>query len=244
MKLLVHGRTEPGFNLACEEYFLTKTGLELDIFWRNSPVVVVGRNQDAFAEASEDYLKANGIALVRRMTGGGAVYHDLGNICYTHIRDYNGPVDFARFARPMVEALQRLGVPAEFAGRNDILADGKKISGTAETVWKGRLLHHGTLLYDVRMEHLTGVLRVSEEKYAGRGIASVAARVTNIRPLLPDAPDTEGFMARLTREWPHSELYRLTREDTEEIEKIRAGVYENPGWTQHKKRERGAAFPA
>jgi lipoate-protein ligase A len=236
VKLLVHDRTEPGFNLACEEYFLTRTNLELDIFWRNSPVVVVGRNQDAFAEAGEDYLKAHGIRLVRRITGGGAVYHDLGNICYTHIRDYNGPVDFARFARPMVEELNKLGVPAEFAGRNDILVGGKKISGTAETVWKGRLLHHGTLLYDVDMRHLTGVLRVSEEKYEGRGIASVAARVTNIKPLFEPDLDTEAFMKQLTDIWPHTELYEMTDVDLAAIEKLRSEVYENNNWTIHKKR--------
>jgi lipoate-protein ligase A len=233
---LVHNRTEPGFNLACEEYFLTQTDLELDIFWRNSPVVVVGRNQDAFAEANEEYMKNHGIQLVRRITGGGAVYHDLGNICYTHIRNYNGPVDFARFAQPMVESLQKLGVPAEFAGRNDILVGGKKVSGTAETVWKGRLLHHGTLLYDVDMERLTGVLRVGEEKYKGRGIASVAARVANIRPLFENAPGTEGFMERLTEAWSCTERIQLTQSDIGEIEKIRFEVYENPGWTMQKKR--------
>lgn len=236
MKLLVHDRIDPGFNLACEEYFLTQTDLELDIFWRNPPVVVVGRNQDAYAEASEEYLKEHGIRLVRRITGGGAVYHDLGNVCYTHIRNYNGPVDFARFARPMVEALNALGVPAEFAGRNDILVDGKKVSGTAETVWKGRLLHHGTLLYDVKMENLTGALRVSEEKYKGRGIASVAARVANIRPLYENAPDVEVFMDKLAGAWPHTGRYQLTPKDIEAIEKLRRDVYEDMNWTIHKKR--------
>jgi lipoate-protein ligase A len=236
MKLLVHGRTEPGFNLACEEYFLTKTGLELDIFWRNSSVVVVGRNQDALAEIDEAFLKDRDIALIRRITGGGAVYHDLGNICYTHIRSYNGAIDFERFAQPMVKALRSLGIDAEFAGRNDILAGGKKISGTAETVLKGRLLHHGTLLYDTDMENLGGVLRVSGEKYKGRGIASVKARVTNIRPLLKNPPDTESFMDELVNIWQPAEIYHLTREDINEIEKLRRNVYENPDWIIHKKR--------
>ncbi|MDR0324538.1 MAG: lipoate--protein ligase family protein [Oscillospiraceae bacterium] len=234
MLLLTHSRTEPGFNLACEEYFLTQTDLELDIFWRNTPVVVVGRNQDAFLEADGEYLHEHGIGLVRRITGGGAVYHDLGNICYTHIRRYNGPVDFQRFAAPMVEALRNLGLDAEFAGRNDILIHGKKVSGTAQTIWKGRVLHHGTLLYDVNMANLTGVLRVSEEKYKGRGIASVAARVANIRPMMKEGVSAEAFMEKLAGLWDGAEQYDLSARDLTEIETLRREVYENPKWIKDK----------
>ncbi|MDR1669971.1 MAG: lipoate--protein ligase family protein [Oscillospiraceae bacterium] len=234
MKLLVHQRTEPGFNLACEEYFLTQTTLELDIFWRNAPVVVIGRNQDARLEVDEEFMQRRGIALIRRETGGGAVYHDLGNVNYTHIRNYNGPVDFETFAAPMVRALRALGVDASFEGRNDILANGKKISGTAQTVRRGRLLHHGTLLYDVDMDNLTGVLRAGEEKYKGRGIASVAARVTNIRPLLDIAPAVEGFIEALTGVWDTDETYELTEKDNAAIEKLRREVYDNPRWIYEK----------
>ncbi len=230
MRLLIHNRTEPGFNLACEEYFLTRTDLELDIFWRNAPVVVIGRNQDARLEVDEEFMRRRGIALIRRMTGGGAVYHDLGNVNYTHIRNYNGPVDFETFAKPMVKALCTLGVDAAFEGRNDILAGGKKISGTAQTVRRGRLLHHGTLLYDVNMENLSGVLRAGEEKYKGRGIASVAARVTNIRPTLQDAPPVEGFIGKLAEIWDAEECYEMTAKDTEEIETLRRKVYDNARW--------------
>lgn len=236
MRLLVHDHTEPGFNLACEEYFLTQTDYELDIIWRNSPVVVIGRNQDAEAEVREDYMREHGIGLIRRMTGGGAVYHDLGNINYTHIRNYNGPVDFPRFAQPMVSALRELGIDAEFAGRNDILTGGKKISGTAQTLWRGRVLHHGTILYDVNMTHLTSVLRVSEEKYKGRGIASVAARVTNIKPLLQNAPPVEGFIQQLVDLWKDSERYELTDADINAIQTLQREVYENRDWTVNKER--------
>ncbi len=238
MKLLVHNRTEPGFNLACEEYFLTQTNLELDIFWRNAPVVVIGRNQDARIEVDENVMQRRGIALIRRETGGGAVYHDLGNINYTHIRNYNGPVDFQSFAAPMVGALRTLGVDAAFEGRNDILAGGKKISGTAQTVRRGRLLHHGTLLYDVNMENLTGVLRAGEEKYKGRGIASIAARVSNIRPMLQNAPPVEGFITALIKVWNAEETYELSKKDYDSIETLRREVYDNPRWIYDKIRER------
>ena len=230
MLLLTHDRTEPGFNLACEEYFFKHTDLELDIFWRNTPVVVIGRNQDANAETDMQYLREHNIGLIRRITGGGAVYHDLGNVCYTHIRGYNGPVDFKRFAGPMVSALRKLGLPAEFTGRNDILIGGKKVSGTAQTVWKGRLLHHGTLLVNANMEHLTNVLRVNAEKYKGRGIASVAARVANIAAFMDGEPDVESFMESLIENWPHTGRYELTPHDVTEIEKLRREVYEKEKW--------------
>ena len=197
-------------------------------------MVVIGRNQDAEAEADAAYRERHGIGLVRRITGGGAVYHDLGNICYTHIRRYNGPIDFRRFAAPMVSALRALGIGAEFAGRNDIMAGGRKISGTAQTVSKGRLLHHGTILYDVNLEHLAGVLRVGEEKYKGRGIASVAARVANVRPMLPDGPDTETFIGMLAGVWECSGHYALSAREEEEIETLRRGVYESGDWNYKK----------
>jgi lipoate-protein ligase A len=230
MKLCVHNRNEPGFNLACEEYFLTQTELELDIFWRNSPVVVIGRNQDAEAEVYADYMKRNGIALMRRITGGGAVYHDLGNICYTHVRNYDGPVDLRRFCETMVETLGKLGLDASFAGKNDILIGGKKVSGAAQTIIDGRLLHHGTLLYDTDMSHLTSVLRVSDEKYKGRGIASVAARVTNIKPLLADGPDVDEFIGRLIEAWPGTGRYELSGQDIEKIEALRRDRYDKEKW--------------
>ena len=236
MKLLIHNRTEPSFNLACEEYFLARTDLELDIFWRNTPVVVIGRNQDAEAETDGAYRERHGIGLIRRITGGGAVYHDLGNICYTHIRRYGGPVDFRRFAAPMVSALRALGVDAAFAGRNDILAGGRKISGTAQTIRKGRALHHGTILYDVDLERLAGALRVGEEKYKGRGIASVAARVANVRPMLADGPEPEDFIGRLAKVWECSGRYEMSGGDLAEIESLRREVYESPEWNLHKKR--------
>jgi lipoate-protein ligase A len=230
MKLLVHDQTEPGYNLACEEYFLTKTDLELDIFWRNSPAVIIGCNQDAEAEADAGYMRKNGITLMRRITGGGAVYHDLGNICYTHIRSYDGPADLRRFCQTMVTALRELKLDAEFAGQNDILIGGKKVSGAAQTIINGRLLHHGTLLYDTNMSHLSSVLRVSEEKYEGRGIASVAARVTNIKPLLADQTGTDEFMDRLIRIWPYSQRYELSIRDMAGIEALRRQRYDKEKW--------------
>ena len=140
---------EPSFNIASEEYLLKEKEDFYIYVWRNSPSVIVGVNQNALSEINVNYLNNNDIKLVRRITGGGAVYHDLNNICYTVIAPYvKGEETFKHFSLPVISFLKTLGIEAEFSGRNDILVDGKKISGTAETVYKNRIMHHGTLLFD------------------------------------------------------------------------------------------------
>ncbi len=206
MKLYHTGSLEPGYNLACEEWLLRDTGEDAFMLWQNAPVVVIGRNQNAYAEVDLDALARAGATLIRRITGGGAVYHDLGNVNFSYItsREKADALDFAYFTAPVIEALASLGVTAKLSGRNDLLAqlpdgDWAKISGNAATATATRTLHHGTLLFDSDMSVLGSVLRPDDEKLRAKKIASVRSRVTNIRPLLRTDTDTPGFMRELER---------------------------------------------
>lgn len=187
--ILYNTSTDPYFNLACEEYLLdSDIREEIFMLWRNAPTVVIGRNQNAYAELNADFIASNHIAVVRRLTGGGAVFHDLGNVNYSFITPEAGAtnLDFERFCKPVIAALGSMGLEACMSGRNDILADGRKISGTAQCVRNGKILHHGTLLYSADMTRLAGALNVNAAKIQSKGIKSVRSRVANICDLLPE----------------------------------------------------------
>ena len=180
MDYLVNGSTDPHWNMAFDEWCLEHLDAAEPVFylWRNRPSVIIGLNQNAYSEVNLNYLESNGITLARRVTGGGAVYHDLQNLNYTFI---GRSVDTA----PFVEALRSVGVPAEVTGRNDVFVDGRKISGYAKRVWKDRTMVHGTLMYDVDIDTLSSVLSVPGSKMEVKGIASVRSRVCNLREICP-----------------------------------------------------------
>lgn len=188
MKFLYNPSTDAPFNLALEE--LAAEYFEEDIFmlWRNRSAVIVGRNQNTAAEVDSDYAKAHDIQIVRRMTGGGAVYHDLGNVNYTICTSGRLLEDtaFAHHASCVVSALRKMDIPAEFSGRNDIIVEGKKISGSAKTVLSSRTLFHGTLLFKTNLTMLEKVLTPDPEKIRAKGIKSVRSRVGNLHDYLPD----------------------------------------------------------
>lgn len=195
-------RTVAPWNLAAEEYLIHNRQGTIAMLWRNERSVIIGRNQDLHSEVDMDFAQRSGIAVVRRLTGGGAVFHDLGNVNYTYISqdDGNRSADFSGFAQPLIRALAQMGVTAEHSGRNDLLVDGRKVSGCAHTVMNGRSLFHGTLLFSADLSDMAGVLRVNEAKYKSKGIASVASRVGNLSEWLstPEHPmDTIGFMQTL-----------------------------------------------
>lgn len=174
--------------MAFDEFVLENLPLDEPVFylWRNAPSVIIGLNQSAYAEVNLPYLESKGIALARRVTGGGAVYHDLQNLNYTIVgksRDLNA--DYPDYLHFVVNALRVLGVPAELSGRNDIMVDDRKCSGYAKRVWKDRLMVHGTLMFDVDLETLREVLSVPGSKMAASGIASVRSKVANLREFLP-----------------------------------------------------------
>lgn len=175
--------SNPYFNLAMEEYlFNLDDNINYVLLWQNEPTIVIGKNQNTAEEINSEYVKEKGINVVRRITGGGAVYHDFGNLNFTFIDkgSEKKEFDFKKFTMPIVKALGRLGVEAELSGRNDITIDQKKISGNAQYVKQDKVLHHGTLLFNSKMDELVKALKVSEDKFQSKGVKSVRSRVTNI----------------------------------------------------------------
>lgn len=194
--------TNPYFNLAMEEYlFNLNDGQSYVLLWQNEPTIVVGKHQNTAEEINRDYVKEKGINVVRRITGGGAVYHDLGNLNFTFIIKglEKSEFDFRKFTMPIIRALKKLGVESELSGRNDITIDGRKFSGNAQAVKNGKLLHHGTLLFDSQMEELAKALKVSEDKFRSKGVKSVRARVTNIKDYLKDDISVSEFKELLLK---------------------------------------------
>ena len=190
MKYILNTCTHAHWNMAHDEFLLK--GLTDTVFclWQNAPAVIIGLNQSAYAEVNLPYLESHGIVLARRVTGGGAVYHDLGNLNYS----IAGPArEVEQCYDMMADALRRLGLPAQRSGRNDILVDGRKCSGWAKRLSKDRMMIHGTLLWDVDLEALTQALAVPGSKLEAAGIASVRSRVCNLRPMLPQFKTLEDF---------------------------------------------------
>lgn len=188
MKYLVNDCNDACRNMAFDAFCLESLPLDEPVFclWRNSPSVIIGLNQNAYTEVDLNYLKTNGIALARRVTGGGAVYHDLNNLNYTIVgRSEDLDRDFPGYLSLVADALRSLGVPAELTGRNDILVEGRKCSGYAKRVYKDRLMVHGTLMFDVDIAAMTAALSAPGSKFSSKGIASVRSKVANLREYLP-----------------------------------------------------------
>ncbi len=196
MKYLVLKTTDPYINLATEEYLFNKADDDIFMLWQNHNTVVIGKNQNAYAEVDTEYLKKNGIRIARRITGGGAVYHDAGNVNYTFIssKSKSGTLDFEYFTAPIIDALAALGVRAELSGRNDLLVNGKKFSGNAQHSSNGKVLHHGTLLFDSDLSVLSNALVVDPEKIASKAIKSTKSRVINLKNEIGKDIDSSTFI--------------------------------------------------
>ena len=188
MIIYIAKTTDPYFNLAIEEY-LTDTfdGTDIFMLWQNDKSVIIGKNQNTYAEVNKAFAEEKGIKIVRRLTGGGAVFHDLGNVNFTFITraEEGTALNYSVFCEPIITALSTLGIDACLSGRNDILANGLKISGNAQCVRNGCVLHHGTLLWGADFSYMQGVLHPDPEKLQSKGIKSVASRVGNLRDLIP-----------------------------------------------------------
>ena len=226
MRYLKNPSTNPYYNMAFDEYCLESLPIDEPVFflWQNRPAVIVGFNQEVNTEVNLDYLKENGIDLVRRVTGGGAVYHDLENLNYTIVgRSEDLERDYPEYASLLAKALQTLGVPATLSGRNDILVEGRKVSGFAKRVCKNRLMVHGTLMYNVDVDVLTHVLNPSTTKLQSKGIASVRSRVANLCEYLPEIPNIQTFSQRLeeilSNNYTDTE-YQLTETDLANIQRL------------------------
>ncbi len=229
---ITHDNRDAYFNLASEEYLLKQKGGYYFYLWINDPAVIVGINQNAFEEVNLSYTELNGIKVVRRLTGGGTVYHDGGNLCYTVIAPYDKDVDnYKKFTAPVIEYLNELGVPAEFSGRNDITVDGKKISGNAQTVYGDKIMHHGTILFDTDPDALTFSLNPNKLKTESKGIKSVRARVTNIKDRLRKIVTIEQFKNGLADKFlSFCQPYSFDKQDIKAIDKLVDERYSRFEW--------------
>ena len=193
--------TDPAWNMAVEEALLLEAREEpLLLLWENAPAVIIGRHQNVWSEVNLAYAKQKNIYVIRRLSGGGAVYHDYGNLNYTFIVPLDRgsskcvpAFDFKSLSAPVVKVLRQMGLNAEFSGRNDITIDNRKVSGTAQVRFHGHLLHHGTLLFSTDFERMTHVLTVDPEKYHSKGVSSVRARVANLSEFLSAEIGKEQF---------------------------------------------------
>lgn len=228
--------TDPAFNLALEEYVFESLSKDYNYFilWQNQNTVVVGRHQNTFSEVDESFIRENNIRVVRRLSGGGAVYHDLGNLNFTFIQDAVGKApDLALFCQPVANAIRLLGAEAEVNGRNDITVNGMKFSGNAQYVKNGRVMHHGTLLFDSQLDVAAKALRPDPEKIKAKGVASVRSRITNLKPLLPHGTTLESFRDALLQalfESEQMERYTLTSNDIAAINALKESRYDTWAW--------------
>lgn len=189
MIYIINDSQDPYYNLASEEYVMNSFNEDEKylMLWQNRPSIIIGKHQNTIEEINREFVQANNIAIVRRLSGGGAVYHDLGNLNFTFIvkvPNTSLEFDFKKFTEPVVAALNQMEIPAEFNSRNDLSIEGKKISGNAQYIRKGKCLHHGTLLFNTNLDQLVMALRVSSDKIESKGIKSIRSRVTNIYPYL------------------------------------------------------------
>lgn len=238
MKFIENISIDPHYNLAFEEYIFKYLNEDEDfvLLWRNGPSIIVGKNQNTVEEINMEFVKENNINVVRRVTGGGAVYHDLGNLNFSFIAkaDSNEKIDFKTYNVPIIKALEKLGVKCELSGRNDLVIDGKKFSGIAQSITKGKVLNHGTLLFDSKLETLSKALNVKRDKIESKGIKSVESRVTNIKSYVTEDADVLKFKnLLLTNIFEYFnepiETYELSQEDKENIQKMvdeRYGTWE------------------
>ncbi|MGG0410461.1 lipoate--protein ligase [Peribacillus simplex] len=236
------GITDPRINLAIEEYALKHLNIDETylLFYINRPSIIIGRNQNTIEEINADYVDENGITVVRRLSGGGAVYHDLGNLNFSFITRDDGDSfhNFKKFTQPVVETLEKLGIHAELSGRNDILAEGKKISGNAMFSTKGRMFSHGTLLFQSEMDHIVSALKVKKDKIESKGIKSIRSRVGNIADFLKEPMSVEEFrsflLQNIFKDSGKVTEYVLTEMDWEKIHKISEERYQNWEWNYGK----------
>ncbi len=229
---------DPRINLALEEYIVRNFDVEEDylLFYINQPSIIIGKHQNTAEEINAQYVKDNDITVVRRISGGGAVYHDFGNLNFSFLTRYDSKKvnNFIQFVQPIVDALNALGVPAEMTGRNDIVAEGRKISGNAQFSTTKKMFSHGTLLFDANIESVVNALNVSGDKITSKGIQSVRSRVANIKEFLQSPLDLQGFkqhlLAYLFKGQTDVPTYRLSAQEWEAVHQFSKEKYQTWEW--------------
>ncbi|MEO9146859.1 MAG: lipoate--protein ligase [Ginsengibacter sp.] len=236
MLCIHHHSTDPYFNIATDEYIFKHIQEDCFMLWQNDNAIIVGKHQNTLAEINIDYVKEHNIKVVRRLSGGGAVYHDMGNLNYSFTKtgENSEMVDFKKYTLPMLDVLHDLGVDAKFEGRNDLTIDGKKFSGNAEHVFKNKVLHHGTLLFTSEMKNVSGALKINPLKYSDKAVKSVPKRVTNISEHLKTPITIEEFADKIIHHilntYEDCVLYEFTEKDLAAIQKIRDEKYATWEW--------------
>jgi lipoate-protein ligase A len=228
--------TDPYFNIAAEEYFLKEKTDEFFMLWCNKPSVIVGKHQNAMAEINHAYINEHQIPVIRRISGGGTVYHDDGNLNFTVIAkgDRKQLVNFRKFTQPIIDVLHQLDIAAEFGEKNDIRVGEKKISGNSEHVWRDKVLHHGTILVSSNLERLNESIRVKEEMYQDRAIKSNRSTVANINEFL-QAPISlnrlqDKIMDYMLQTVDGATKYELNASDKKQIQLLARNKYTSWEW--------------
>ncbi|MCB6992549.1 lipoate--protein ligase [bacterium 210820-DFI.6.37] len=236
MYIIKHESGNPYFNLAVEEYLLDNFDEDIIMLWRNDNAVVVGKNQNTIQEINQNYVDENGIRVVRRLTGGGAVFHDMGNVNYTIIQKYDNSLfsNYEYFTKSVRDFLRTLGVDARLSGRNDLMIDGKKFSGNAQCVRNGKMMHHGTLMFSSQVKDISGALTPNKQKIESKGVKSVKSHVTNISSHMENKISVDEFLERLYEHYLTSsenvEPYQFTQADIAAIQKLSDDKYATWDW--------------
>ncbi|WP_027967439.1 lipoate--protein ligase [Halomonas halocynthiae] len=232
------GITDPHINLAIEEHCIRHlpAGEDYLLFYINAPSIIIGRNQNTLEEIHQSYIDEHGIHVVRRISGGGAVYHDHGNLNFSFLTDFSKDKlnNFKQFAAPIIKVLNALDVPAEMKGRNDIVVGDKKISGNAQFSSTKRMFNHGTLLLDCDLSQVAKALDVKMTKITSKGHKSARARVANIAEFLEDPLSTDAFkekiLASLFPEGTERKTYHLSADDWTSINTLVDEKYRQWDW--------------
>jgi lipoate---protein ligase len=239
MKLISNTNNDPTINLALEEYCVRNLDVENEmyiLFYINRPSIIIGKHQNTIEEINKEHVDAKGIKVVRRISGGGAVYHDHGNLNFSFITKYSPEFfhNFEKFTRPVVDTLQAMGVNAELGGRNDITVDGRKISGNAQFTNLKSMFSHGTLLFNSHIEDVVQALNVKIDKIESKGIKSVRSRVANITEFLKEEMSIEDFREKIIKnvfkEYDTVPTYELSEKEWEEVNKLSDAKYKTWEW--------------
>jgi lipoate-protein ligase A len=227
--------TNPYFCLAAEEYLLKNFDDDIFMLWQSEDTVVLGKHQNALAEINYPFVRSNNITVARRISGGGTVFHDSGNVNFTFIKNVqsSAEISFKQFTEPVRDALAQLGIEATTSGRNDLLIEGFKVSGNAEHVFKKRVLHHGTLLFNSDLENLGQAIKVVPGKYESKAVQSNRSQVANISSFLKqemEIKDFVDFLIEVQLKKPGNRKYELTDSDNITIQKLANEKFETWDW--------------
>ena len=236
MRCMISQHNDPYFNLAAEEYFLKSTEEDLFILYINNPSIIVGKHQNLLGEINLVYARENNFILARRLSGGGTVYQDQGNLNFSFISNYTSPkeISYRRFSYPIVCALKSIGINAEYSDRNDLLLENKKISGNAMHIYKNRVLCHGTLLFRTELKNLATALKNNTDRYIDKSIKSIPSKVVNIAEYLPTTMNMNTFIHIIFEETckylnsPAS--YTISESDKLQIDLLKREKYSTWDW--------------